>query len=1677
MIPRAKEKKAALDMAFGESPDTMEKVNMFCSRMQYDAIYSLILSATNLKHLELRGNNLNADFGWKVIKAMKNNYLHLQTMNGMNVGAIKDNQIKHLNLVGFRNGNGIFGIEVVGAIFLAHYLRVNRSLESIKFQNNNVEKEGAKAISQAILSTPDSNIRSVNHMGKRPKTDKGIDLQLFRKGQVPYVDLSHCNVDDDDLVFLVEWLERYDCVGHLDLSHNMIRNEGIIKLTRYLANTKTLKSFNLAMAPLELTHIVALTKALKENATMERVNFHIGRACGMDKDKQQMLHDLALVIAQHPSIKEFGSSPVKVDLIKGNYMASYDPLAQKKVAKSRNDIAMALWLIAMCKPSSFYTLSYNNNRRSDNAYPEIVEFVPFYWSPISSICLQLKDTLVNVDLGVPEGMRDVVDIMKFLSGSASLKKLFLRGYAGTQITQVPQEWQDDGRLPSWLRNQIGKRRLHWQALQGFTAATPGLLMFNNVNLANYKPDAAERAVLLLIETVIDAVCVHEKGGSQTTLNFMFGKRADVLFCLNATRVVDRAPYKIIIRYAPEVTYVREKVREVTNLWKFMALQQHDIANFLQVASRGNDDAPKFVHHLKLDYPFVTPIIVDAMAVSTNIREFTIDAIEKILPNLIASFKANNTHVERINCERYWLQKRRVLKKFHENEQEQLRVLQQAISNQSDLQEFVSPAGRFSKANLQKSTLEEFAQKVSGVLVKYPPVSEVYSPNIMVEFVFDPKASKYPPANYKRLGMMLPLAPAHRHIKELNLANCHIKREIRNTARSDEFADSSRPLWEGKMATYRPHLFGPFEEKKGYDFNSYMRFHWHPNIRVGSSKSEKFLKSQGFVVEKDLLRLIIITLLKSPSLTSLDLRGNGFDKEDIMVVINQLEHNKYLKLLNGIPVVAAEANKMSKLEFDGTGIPPISPNMRESGSEDRAYGHNTCKYGVVSMDEGDGFLFASLVTSNNFQRLKHLSIKRHRIPDSALTYICDAIASLPALENLELQNVYVSNRGANMLLSVIAQRSATLQNLNGLPINMLKGEVQNGNKSGGYVVTKYPIVWNDFTLAIATRLKLWAALRESDDEGKSMVIDTRGLTDVGLRGIAGKTKWEAAEASRSMRLLPIIKLDLSNNHQITDTALADICRNLLQPSERPTLQYLDTRYCPKLRARSAFELYYLLHPKTRPTKSMGTSKLQIVNGMDIKLLHDSVRAGKPAPPFVIRLFAGEKQRAPVLSESDSHFFAHVLHMFPNVSHCHVHVEVSQKHHTAAWLGETQIDEVTSASPFRAPAEDPVDEVQKQIDSTVLFFESCPVSTRTQFSCIPRIAVRTPKPNMEGDVVVPFFTGATAAAESPGHFGQMVKALLAKKDNRLRQLGIKPGQKRKPYYVNNINAQRMHDCFRTLYGVDDVELFHEDVFNPRNRRQRVMLNKVDFSKLFSICSSLDVQHLGFHPDNHLNYMKNHSKSLTINLLTHLNFAYSNFGDPGVRSLCQMLVDASAHVIHLGLAWNSISDAGVRHLCAALPHMSKISSLDLANNFISETGGIVLADRLGGYELTKQGSPYFSDDVKILSLNLEGNKIRDKGAMRIAEFITVNKYLQFLNLRDNEIGFVHDEAIAALVYCVTDNHFVSVCDIRDNFQKKRKGTNRYEKTRPPLGLMQGLIKDVSVADFDENEVLQGIFIRRKR
>jgi len=742
--------------------------------------------------------------------------------------------------------------------------------------------------------------------------------------------------------------------------------------------------------------------------------------------------------------------------------------------------------------------------------------------------------------------------------------------------------------------------------------------------------------------------------------------------------------------------------------------------------------------------------------------------------------------------------------------------------------------------------------------------------------------------------------------------------------------------------------------------------------------------------------------------------------------------------------------------------------------------------MVRLDEGDGYLFASLVTKKNFPALRTIVLRRHIIPDTTLTYICDALISLDTVEELQLLKLDLSNRAGNLLLSACVEIAPRLQILNGVPLSRFVGERHGGSNAsaagGGYPAQD--VAWNDFSLGTMARIKLWNCF--SWRNCREPFVFEKKITDVGLRGLCTLLRCAGDNEDKFGRILDtppnILQIDLSNNEMISDAAVAELCRTLQLPYRNPTLNEVSVRYCKKLKACSSFELYHLLHPRTEDEKTTGCSNLHIINGVDIYALQSTAKVGKPSPPFIIRV-AEDK----MLSECDVHFFAQILHMFPNIPHCHLHIMLPP--HKPADRGpmfaelQRSFSDSTNDKPFPVPTNKPPD-LQATMNIAIRFFDASPVSTRLQISIIPMLPVCHMYQFVDD--------GSVLMAPNPnlgtvgGVFGEIVTKLYEEKRKYYKKHKLKLVDKdAKPLYVNNINSQRLHDCFRTIYGQDDLTLLHDDMFIGEHSKMRATLHSdLDISPLFSIVSSMDLQHLHLSGEHLLPLLKDAPTS-DLSLLTHLNLSNNFLMDIGVATLFQALVAAGSTLVHIQLASNSITDIGAVNIAQSLAALPRLSSINLSNNSIRESGAITLAEAIGGSMLNPSPNTHMgvagaiSAPLHVLSMDLSHNICRELGAMRWAELVATHPTIQFLSLADCEVGINTYEAFLALVYAASASSSLAVLDLRDSFRKEEL-EHLYESTTargpPPEIVVRTVLKDLPQGEFDVAEVKEGIFIRRK-
>ncbi|CAK8998052.1 RAN GTPase-activating protein 1 [Durusdinium trenchii] len=118
------------------------------------------------------------------------------------------------------------------------------------------------------------------------------------------VDLSKRGLDDDDFVFLEEWLRRYDCVTDLNLSWNFMSRDGIRKLTRHIKESKVLTKLNCVGLPVTLEGSALLARAVVENHTLRQVALPLGH-CHDTTERQQMIQQFGMGLASHPTLHSF----------------------------------------------------------------------------------------------------------------------------------------------------------------------------------------------------------------------------------------------------------------------------------------------------------------------------------------------------------------------------------------------------------------------------------------------------------------------------------------------------------------------------------------------------------------------------------------------------------------------------------------------------------------------------------------------------------------------------------------------------------------------------------------------------------------------------------------------------------------------------------------------------------------------------------------------------------------------------------------------------------------------------------------------------------------------------------------------------------------------------------------------------------------------------------------------------------------------------------------------------------------------------------------------------------------------------------------------------------------------------------------------------------------------------
>jgi len=177
--------------------------------------------------------------------------------------------------------------------------------------------------------------------------------------------------------------------------------------------------------------------------------------------------------------------------------------------------------------------------------------------------------------------------------------------------------------------------------------------------------------------------------------------------------------------------------------------------------------------------------------------------------------------------------------------------------------------------------------------------------------------------------------------------------------------------------------------------------------------------------------------------------------------------------------------------------------------------------------------------------------------------------------------------------------------------------------------------------------------------------------------------------------------------------------------------------------------------------------------------------------------------------------------------------------------------------------------------------------------------------------------------------------------------------------------------------------------------------------------------------------------------LRVAFNNIYDCGLTSLYKVLVKGTG-LKSLDLEENYITDTGFDELVSSICSSavgSRLEKLNVRANRITDASGTYLVRLLGSLPtltllnlnrncLGDRGSILLAGALKtnttLKELNLASNRIRDDGCIKLAECLLVNRTLHTLDLHVNLIG---DEGIAMFAATLEQNNSLSNLDFTMN------------------------------------------------
>ncbi|CEM05616.1 unnamed protein product [Vitrella brassicaformis CCMP3155] len=1641
----------ALNLSFGGDSGTFDKLHLMGSRLDANIIFSLVISSPNLMELDLRGNQLSPGFGWELMKALGRRYVLLTKVNGVHVRPLKDNTATSLNLSNWRGHSGLYGIEVVGAIILSHFLRFNESLKQIVFRRNDVQKEGAKAIAQSLIGNASSPLESVNTMK--------IDFRRFRSGHANSLNLANRLLVDEDIIFLEEWLLRFDCVKELDLSNSSFGHEGIKKIARYVLHSGAIESLTLDNIPVDLQGLAMLTKGVRGNRSLRRLSFPIAcAAIGHPTwDKVQGLNALAEALLLHPKLEAWGSLPTRVEDFRkpcGGKEFDVDTSDEAKhfgasslqswsssPRASTTDLVLQLKMLTLGSMRELRSLRFGQVSTSADGFVDVVPYPPFVSAHLFFSVKRLleKDSaeLREVSLALPPGTDGIDELMALFaepSRKTRVQTLTIQGYSSTLCKL-------SGGLGARLRTERESRDAEVEQAEArfsclWKVCRPthrgSLETFNDMQLGSY--DDEDLRLLLRLESTRGVVHSIDGEDAIESLTLRLRGNADSEGVFRAL-VAHKRPLRVCLYF------IDKRVTVVTD-------QCQRLAALVSSLSEGS-----FPHQLSIRSTHVCVSLLRCLAnPSLQITELPIDGA-RMNTNSVCSLltylsSGAGTHLRRLSVQESVMPVRRKRLPFSDETARMINLLKATLMTLPRFEEVAAGGRSLTKEQLSSMSPEDFEEVMSGTVVEGPAGTyrTIYTPALHVPVCEAPRNFPFPQLDRP---LALPLTES---LISLSLA-----------------MQGLRKMCESM----------------------------HPDDEENEDHDAAIERVPSF------FRRVLRSLLMSPSLRKLDLRGNYLTESDGLYLLHLLQNeNTNVETLNCIPLAilqllhfnGADDGAIDFGDFDDpAGVAYARAAINTGGEGPEATRE-------VRLDEGDALLLGSLVTPANFPLLVSLRLSRHTIPDNSLVFLADIVVGNQTIKHLQFGPGFkTSAKGSSMLASAAAGRT-NLTSFNGI---QLQKQDQPEDSD---------VLWNDTTLALLGRL-----CEKTPEVFEHLRLETaflrcsRSSSDEGMQGLCSllESKWPR-EAPGFRRLAAVTHLDLSQN-TITDAAISRLA-NILSPPYKmdraemplPSLRYFDARSCLSLGVCSALEMVKILQSR------FGT--LTFFNGIDLESLQ---KAGQLGAAVVIQI-----QMSPWsnITQCDAILFGHVLHLYPYAAVLHVILSFGRTTRDTSDPSLPPLDDTPIAPctdyrfsgsavalppdrnqrvfrPFPEPFDMNDASLRQPFENIKLLFSACPAVIEKRLSIGPALETTQDIPS-----VVPSFK--TEISGNDGFAAEASEGVSPNGDKLLKELRTRlqiwrglareePGElagvetelisrgllKEKRWKARSQRRQQalLHGAGDLLQQrlADRLSYGGAQCLGAQVRKGIHDSEKVDFpegsaflpvlQEVVGLASSFSLfsLFLGARLEAHL-----FGKGMVFSSLSHLTLDGCSVSDRGAFLLCSALERTRCWLETITLRDNQIGSRGcVEVASAVVSSLRKLTALDLAKNQITAEGSLALAAAVAGIPTkaaslseTERGGAgllcgvnrtlhvpiaeghttsvrRFNSSSEMRSppalryLDLSWNQIGEIGASIWADVVKTHPTLQYLSLAANDVGDSQGEIIALLKSAVAESSNVSILDMSLN------------------------------------------------